>query len=488
MKYFNSLSIKWKIILLIVVSSVLSLLIVCFVFVYKDLSLFKSIYINNLSNMASIIGHSSRAALFFEDKEAAEKILSSLKKEKQIHYAALYNANGEIFQEFGTLESNKYKVEQNDVGSIFGPGFFNFDTPVSLKGKVIGRLVLYGELNEYQNIVKKYLVFVAITFWGIVGLVVFFAIKTHKIISTPILSLASTAREISQNPDFSLRVKSKTRGEIGTLFSAFNSMLSELEKRDEELLDYKNHLEDMVKERTENLQKTNELLVNEIEEKKVIQDKLGHSLNEKEILLKEVQHRAKNNMQILSSLIWLQTQEMEDRCCAEKFEEFGNRVRSMALVHEKVIESSNLKEINMRDYLNEFSNELGNALFKNSKEVGLEVKCGKFHLDMDRTLACGLIVNELVSNAYKHGFPGKTKGEIEISGQCENDNRIILSVTDNGIGFPEGFDIENVSSLGLDIVKSLTKEKLGGNVSLRNTGKTQISIEFNKDSNNHGNN
>ncbi len=484
MRLFNSLSIKWKIVFLIVVSSMSSLLIVCFVFVYKDLNLFKSIYNNNLSNMASIIGHSSRAALFFGDKEAAKKILSSLKEEKQIRYAALNNAKGELFQDYGNPEFKK-QIDQNEMNSIFGPDHFIFDAPVSLKNKMIGNLVLYGELNEYQNIVKDYLVFVFFTFWGLVGLVVLFATKTHKIISSPILSLAGTARKISQKPDFSLRVSSKPQGEIGILFSAFNSMLSELEKREEELLEYKNHLEDMVRERTENLQKTNELLVNEIEEKKIFQNKLGHSLNEKEILLKEVQHRAKNNMQILSSLIWLQTQEMEDQCCAEKFEEFGNRVRSMALVHEKVIASSNLKEIDIVDYLNEFSNALGNALFKNNKEISLEVKCGDFHLDMDRTLACGLILNELVSNAYKHGFPGRLQGEIEINGRCENDETIILSVTDNGIGFPDGFDFENVSSLGLDIVKSLTKEKLGGHVSLIQNGTTKISIEFHKDTNHH---
>ncbi len=484
MKFFNSLSIKWKIIFLIVVSSVSSLLIVCFVFVYKDLTLFKSIYINNLSNMASIIGHSSRAALFFGDKEAAEKFLSSLKEEKQIRYAALKNAKGELFQEFGNPEFKK-QIDQNQFNSIFGPDHFTFDVPVFLKNKMIGSLVIYGELNEYQNIVKNYLVFVFFTFWGIVGLVVLFAIRTHRIISSPILSLAGTARKISQKPDFSLRVSSKPQGEIGILFSAFNSMLSELEKREDELLEYKNHLEDMVKERTENLQKTNELLVNEIEEKKIFQKKLGHSLNEKEILLKEVQHRAKNNMQILSSLIWLQTQEMEDQCCAEKFEEFGNRVRSMALVHEKVIASSNLKEIDIVDYLNEFSNALGNALSKNNKQISLEVKCAKFHLDMDRTLACGLILNELVSNAYKHGFPGRRQGEIEINGHCENNETIIFSVTDNGIGFPDGFDIDNVSSLGLDIVKSLTKEKLGGRVSLIQNGTTKISIEFHKDTNHH---
>lgn len=480
MKFFHSLSLKWKFILLTTFTSALSLFVACFIFAYNDLNLFKEIYLKNLENTASILAQSSRAALFFRDEKAADRILSSLKEEDQIRYAALIDSKEQLFREYGPPEYSGRKIKGNQPGSFFGINEFAFKIPIKIDEKQIGWLSLYGELDEYQAIAKNYIAFVVLTFWIIVALIIFFSIKTHRFVTHPILSLANTAKELSKEPDFSKRVASDSAGEIGILYSAFNLMLSELQKRDEELLNYKIHLEEMVKERTENLLKTNDLLVGEINEKKIIQNQLSHSLNEKEILLKEVQHRAKNNMQILSSLIWLQAQEIDDECCANRFGEFRNRVRSMALVHEKILESSNLKEISISDYIRDFSNDISNAFFKKGKEITLKTSCEDIRLDMDKTLACGLILNELVSNAFKHGFPEKKEGNIKIEAQQMQGDNICISVTDDGVGFPTGFDFQHTTSLGLDIVKSLTKEKLGGEVSLNQNGNTKILIQFSR--------
>ncbi len=205
-------------------------------------------------------------------------------------------------------------------------------------------------------------------------------------------------------------------------------------------------------------------------------EKLTASLKEKEVLLKEIHHRVKNNLQVLSSMLRLQAGYIKDPQALELFEESQNRVRTMALIHEKLYQSQDLARIDFADYLRNLTNHLVRS-YNGPKEVALKVDVGEVHLTVETGIPCGLIVNELVSNALKHAFPGDRSGQIIVSLQrC--DGTYVLSVKDDGVGFPKDVDFRNTPSLGLQLVNTLATQLDGTVALIANGAGTEFRIEF----------
>lgn len=204
-------------------------------------------------------------------------------------------------------------------------------------------------------------------------------------------------------------------------------------------------------------------------------EKLEASLSEKEALLKEVHHRVKNNLQLISSLLNLQASRIADPITSALFADSRNRVRSMALVHENLYRAGNFAGIEMQAHVLSLCTHLRRAYGR----AGVEITAASddVTLDMDRAVSCGLIINELVSNAFKHAFPGERSGSIEVSFNRSDDGTCILTVGDNGVGMPEQFDFVEARSLGLQLVRDLV-EQLHGAFSIDRNGGTICKLTF----------
>jgi two-component sensor histidine kinase len=185
------------------------------------------------------------------------------------------------------------------------------------------------------------------------------------------------------------------------------------------------------------------------------------SLGEKEALLREIHHRVKNNLQLISSLLSLQASRIVDPNVAEMFAESRSRVRSMALVHENLYRAGNFSKVSMRDHLINLCAQIARAYGAQSQRVEILVTSDDVELGIDRAVSCGLIVNELVSNALKHGFPGDRSGMVRVGLRADDSLHCVLSVHDNGIGFRQPPRPGQADTLGLQLVEDLAGQLNG---------------------------
>jgi PAS domain S-box-containing protein len=236
-------------------------------------------------------------------------------------------------------------------------------------------------------------------------------------------------------------------------------------------------LEDRVKERTAELTEVNKMLVHQINERTAVEIQLKRSLEEKVVLLKEVHHRVKNNLQIISSLLCLQSEYIKDKKIVEVFLETQNRVMSMATIHELLYQSDDVASIELGNYIHNLVNELFNSYEAVSNDISLEINVEDISLDLDKAIPCGLIINEITSNCLKHAFPAGKKGEIVISVHSGKKTNIELIVSDNGIGLPKDIDIQNPETLGLELISTLT-EQLGGKLEVDIKNGTKFKLTF----------
>jgi len=207
--------------------------------------------------------------------------------------------------------------------------------------------------------------------------------------------------------------------------------------------------------------------------------KINASLNEKVVLLREIHHRVKNNLQLIISLTNLQMRQIDDERLVQVMKETQNRVRAMALVHEKLYQSEDIARINLADYTRFLATQIFAFYGINARRVKLNFDIGRIMLDINTAIPTGLILNELVSNALKHAFPDTTTGELSVAAR-EEGNTIFLTVRDTGVGMPPGFDWKTSQSLGLHLVQILT-EQLRGTVELEPSPKgTTFSLRLTK--------
>ena len=204
---------------------------------------------------------------------------------------------------------------------------------------------------------------------------------------------------------------------------------------------------------------------------------LETSLEEKSVLLKEVHHRVKNNLQVISSLLNLQAARISDTEILSMFSESRDRIRSMALVHEKLYQSSDLAQVDFGEYLRGLSNQLMQSYSSQSRRIKMNVEIENISLGIDQAVPCGLIVNEVITNSIKHAFPDYQEGEITIRLHRTSSNQVKLLIRDNGIGIPSSLSLENPSTLGMQIVSLLT-EQIGGEVNILRKRGTGFEITF----------
>ncbi len=213
-------------------------------------------------------------------------------------------------------------------------------------------------------------------------------------------------------------------------------------------------------------------VVRDVSERRLVEDKLRTSLREKEILLKEIHHRVKNNLQVISGLLGLQAQYVKDPEDYHLFAESRDRIRSMALVHEELSRSGEFAIVNLREYVTRLVRELLGSMAA-GKDISLGLFIDEVQFPIDLTVPCGLIINELVTNALKHGFAGRTQGRLEVYLSLDS-GQVSLSVHDDGTGFPVGVDMHNAESLGLELVTNLVTQRKGTVELIQDKGTTVV--------------
>lgn len=213
-------------------------------------------------------------------------------------------------------------------------------------------------------------------------------------------------------------------------------------------------------------------------EKKLAEKEIVESLKEKEVLLKEIHHRVKNNLQVISSILNLQSSFVKDEKTLEILDESRNRIRSMAIIHENLYRTTNFSSIDFSSYLQNLCINLISSYHVYSGVVEFKDEMEKVDLVLDQAIPCGLLVNELITNSIKYAFPTKQAGEITV-GLVEKEDVIYLRIEDNGIGLPKDFDMMKTDTLGLQLVSTLV-EQLDGEITVGNHQGTKYLITFGK--------
>lgn len=220
-------------------------------------------------------------------------------------------------------------------------------------------------------------------------------------------------------------------------------------------------------------------ITRDITERKRDEAHMKASLQEKDVLLKEIHHRVKNNLQIVSTLLDLQSEHTQDRQALEMFKESQGRVRSMALIHERLYRSQDLARVDFAEYVRSLADVLYRTYKVSGDEIVLDVDVHTHvpSLPLDIAIPCGLLLNELLSNCFKHAFKDAEQGNIRVTLHPSGADTSILTVADNGVGFPPGLDFRHTTSFGLQLVNILV-EQLKGTIELGNNRETSLTITF----------
>jgi len=217
-------------------------------------------------------------------------------------------------------------------------------------------------------------------------------------------------------------------------------------------------------------------ILRDVTERVAAEEKIIAALREKEVLLREIHHRVKNNLQVVASLLGLQARGATDEQMRKMLLASQNRVHTMALLHECLYQSQNLAQVDFPDYIRQLVPHLYHSFEIPTGRIRLETKLVHLYLDLDAAVACGLIINELVSNSLKYAFPDRSEGVIQIE-LTSQDHTAQLIVADNGVGQKSPFDLANAKTLGLRLVRTLA-EQLGGTIEMRTNGGVEARLTF----------
>jgi two-component sensor histidine kinase/HAMP domain-containing protein len=304
-------------------------------------------------------------------------------------------------------------------------------------------VLLQGPANYMQWVIIFGIVLLA------VGLLLTWIIS--RTITGPINNLTKAVSNITAD-NYQVPLDIKRSDEVGILANTFNDMINRINISQREL-----------QEKIKEISEKNQLLES--------------SLREKDILIREVHHRVKNNLQVISSLLALQANKLNEPDLTEAFKESQNRIRSMALVHEKLYKTSNFAKLEMEEYVNQLIGYLFNSYNINSSKIQTSVEIDNILVNIDTAIVLGLIINETVTNSLKHAFNSNGEGRISITLKKLEDNSYVLIIKDSGTGFPDDFNFEKSDTLGLLLVNTLV-DQLEGKVEFDTNHGAEIRILF----------
>lgn len=433
-RILHKIFIRQKLIVITLFTSSIALLLASAVFLIYDQINFRQLLKQKLNTLAEIIGNHSTAALIFDNEDDATETLGILlKAEKNILFAAIYDKDDKVFARYKTgnvdVQSLPPMPEENNC--TFGADNVILYKNIYLDNEEIGKVYIQSSLNEMKSRLQRYVVIVTVVLAMAILSSYIMASRLQRIVSEPILHLARVAHQVSVEKNYTVRANKTSEDELGYLTEQFNDMLKQIQA----------------------------------------------SLEEKEVLMQEIHHRVKNNMQVMSSLLYLQSKKAKDRETLEMFRESQNRILSMAMIHEQLYQSSDILKIDFTDYIKSLTSHLIQFYNINSGTIRVKTNVGDMMMNIDNAIPCGLIINELVSNSLKHAFPNGRNGEICVEMNITGNRKTVLTVSDDGIGLPENLDIQHIDSLGLRMVANLTNQ-LRGSIEIDRSDGTKFTIEF----------
>ncbi len=293
---------------------------------------------------------------------------------------------------------------------------------------------------------------------------------SKKIILSPVREIEAAAGTMAAgNPAGLMTVSSND--ELGSLSRSLEAMFAKIEKHRAEQATWQARLERQIQAKTSHLTR-------EIDKRKRAQARIATALKEKDVLLGEIHHRVKNNLQVVCSLLAMQAQRITDPDVAARFDESHRRIQSIAAVHEMLYRTDDFSAVDLGAYFRTIADNLAGFHRGLSNRAALEVEVDTIAVDMQTAVPCGLILNELVTNALEHAFAGRKAGRVRLSLKRRGGGRIELAVCDDGIGLPRGVDFQNTTSLGLYLVRILAEDQLGGRIEVDRAAGTRFAVTF----------
>lgn len=476
------ISLKFK---LTVIISILIAAISLFVYFYFPQK-FKEERLKSLKEKAEAVAKLAAYGVatgdYFEERKSSDESIESdeeietLLQNEAIRYVVIKKQDSLFYEYniFTAILNNYSNLENEQISEKWK--ILKVNAPIIINNEKVGDIYIgyslqqvYVKIAELRNSIT--IVSMIIFIFGtilvyIVGL--FF--------TNPLTQMVQTVKKISAG-DLAQRAPVISNDEVGYLAQSFNQMVQTIQETNKKLELVNSELEKRVKERTVELEKALKTLQKENKEKETAQNKIKSSLKEKEVLLKEIHHRVKNNLQIVSSLFFFQSKTISDPQMLEMFRDGQNRVKSMALIHEKLYQSDDLANIDFKEYVKKLATFLFQSYGVDQSKIRFKNNVANIQLGVDQAVPCGLIINELISNSLKHGFKGKETGIIKIEMGHDENNNLIMKVSDDGKGMPEGLDIQKIDSLGLRLVNNLTLQ-LNGKVEYFNQNGTMVKVVF----------
>jgi signal transduction histidine kinase len=471
-KIFDSYSIKRKLVLLLVALVTFTLLLQGSVLVYNDIRNLKTNIVDNLSVLASAIGSMSRAAILFEDARTGRRILSSLADEKQIDFAVIYKADGQIFVTYSRNKDAKFGQPPFDhEGQMITKEGIEIIKNIALEDEVLGKIYIKANLSKMKSKINNHLILVIGIFFVILLISIPLSVLLQRFISEPILSLAKTAQKVSQLTDYSLRATYEGKDELGVLYSGFNEMLTQIQNRDQTLEQYRFNLEELVNERTRELEAAQKELVSK--EKLAVMGTLAAMVSHE---IRNPLGTIRNTIFNIKQLISKNNYTLEPEL--DRLER--NVIRCDHIIEELLdftrLQEKNFEPIQIDPWLNDLIDEQS---IPETMIVTINLKSQVVvYIDSEsfRRAVINVIQNGI--QAMTKGKPGKGPGQPEqrdmrltVESRVHQD-RVEVVIADTGEGIPQA-DLEKIYEplystksfgvgLGLPIVKGIMEQHLGG--------------------------
>jgi two-component sensor histidine kinase len=415
---YADLSIRRKLMVIILSTSGIVLLLTGVAFVSYEWITFRRALVQNVTTLAQVVAANSTAALAFRSPADAREVLNALEAEETITAAVLYDHDGEIFAFYpDNLNPRLFPEHPGQDGHVFEAQNLIVFEPVIQGKERYGTLFFRASLRVIYNSVRNYAEIVLMIF--LISFFAAFILSTFltQSISVPVQSLAKAARKVSENNDYAVRVPKVSNDELGMLTQTFNEMLAKIEESD---------------------------------------SGLRKAIGEKDVLIQEVHHRVKNNLQVILSLFDMQARHLDNPEALEVFQDCKARIRSMSLVHELLYGSSDLSKIDFRQYIQKLAADLAASYFPLDRHLKTDIDLKHLELDISKAVPLGLLANEVLTNSIKHAFAGHPDPEVFVKQIPDDKLKIIIG--DNGKGLPSDIDLSNAKTFGLRIIRLLAEQ------------------------------
>ncbi len=444
--------------------------------------------LRHVQSLADMAAFTVSPALVFRDSAACGEALLPLRQNHDLLYVIVRDDSSRMFYAY-MREGSPIPLPHADSTppTSDNGGYLTAHSAIRHSSHLYGNVEVGYSRNQVNEALAtmRSTVTIEVILFILVGTLSVLVVSMF--VTRPLRRMVRTVHAIAEGK-MDERVRVTTRDEVGVLGSRFNEMVDTIQATQEELREFNRELERRVADRTIELER-------EIIERRRSDEQLKHSLHEKEVLLKEIHHRVKNNLQVISSMLSLQRNTIEDPAVREILRVSQGRVRSMATIHELLYKSADFAHINFAGYVQTLASQLFRSYAVSPDDVQLMLEIQPLPFSIDTAIPCGLIINELISNALKYAFPEGRKGTIRVMlASCHEPGivdgvspenapkeiatpRVCLTVSDDGIGLPFAVNPAKSSTLGLMLVTTLA-DQLGGTLDVQRANGTTFKVTF----------